>query len=213
MNKSHTEPRRIKNPCLSVFIRGSLLSILIILSACGVARADKRACCAAHQGICGCYCCDGVPLPELCDESERNACLWTQDPYFDNTWLFSGNITEQDTLPRDAVDIIIDGNILYSQGVLMGDRTMVPLRGIVELLGARTDYVDFTYEILIRIKGETIGLQVGSPLVYTRNGSSYLDVPPMLIGDRVFVPVRFISEYFGATVIRDNPTRTVKIIY
>lgn len=190
--------------------------MIIILAAGGAARAEKRACCAAHQGICGCYCCDGVPLPDLCDERERNACWWSSDPYYDQIWLYpfsKSEIIESDMLPQDAVTIIIKGGILTEQGRLVGNSTMVPLRGVVELLGARVDYVDYSGEILIRIKGETLGLQMGSPLVYSRRGSHYLDVPPMLINGRVFVPVRFISEYFGATVIWDNPTRTVKIIY
>lgn len=38
------------------------------------------------------------------------------------------------------------------------------------------------------------------------------DVPPMLVNDRTLVPVRVVSEYLGAAVGWDQPTRTVTIV-
>ena len=38
-----------------------------------------------------------------------------------------------------------------------------------------------------------------------------LDVPPQMVNNRTFVPLRAISEVFGATVGWDNDTRTVTI--
>jgi hypothetical protein len=40
-----------------------------------------------------------------------------------------------------------------------------------------------------------------------------LDVPPVIVKDRVFVPIRFISENFGALVEWDNKMQIVKITY
>ncbi|MCL2838318.1 MAG: copper amine oxidase N-terminal domain-containing protein [Oscillospiraceae bacterium] len=38
-----------------------------------------------------------------------------------------------------------------------------------------------------------------------------MDVPAQIINDRTFVPLRFISEFFGATVEWDEDTQTVII--
>jgi hypothetical protein len=40
-----------------------------------------------------------------------------------------------------------------------------------------------------------------------------MDVPAQLSNSRTMVPLRFISEFFGALVTWDDETRTVEIIF
>jgi hypothetical protein len=79
-------------------------------------------------------------------------------------------------------------------------RTMVPLRAIVEALGADVKW-DGESRLVTVIKGDvTIVLPVGS-LRATVNGAEVaLDVPAVIVGNRTMVPLRFLSESLGAQV-------------
>lgn len=79
-------------------------------------------------------------------------------------------------------------------------RTMVPLRAIVEALGADVEW-DGRLQLVTVAKGDvTIVLPVGS-LRATVNGSEVaLDVPAVIVGNRTMVPLRFLSESLGAQV-------------
>ncbi|SHM26779.1 N-acetylmuramoyl-L-alanine amidase [Caldanaerovirga acetigignens] len=47
--------------------------------------------------------------------------------------------------------------------------------------------------------------------IYINNQKVISDVPPVIYKDRTLVPIRVISEYFGATVLWDDKEKTVKV--
>ena len=56
-------------------------------------------------------------------------------------------------------------------------------------------------------------LKVGSNTAIVNDKSLTLDVPPQIINGRTLVPIRFISEAFGAEVIWEPNTKSIKISY
>lgn len=90
--------------------------------------------------------------------------------------------------------------------------TLVPIRFIAEAFGATVDYNGALQIININYKGVTIQLQVGSTLAFVDNVPRKLDVAPKIVSSRTFVPIRFISETFGADVQWDAATKTVTIV-
>jgi aromatic ring-cleaving dioxygenase len=112
-------------------------------------------------------------------------------------------------------------------------RTMVPLRFITESFGAVVDWkpdVPATGEGQITItldqsNGDRVQLimHTGSTFmkkITTRNGVSSEDAinyspAPYIVKpqDRTVVPLRFISEQFGATVDWDSTTQEITITY
>ena len=69
-----------------------------------------------------------------------------------------------------------------------------------------------TKGITITLDETVIAMQVGVKTAYV-NGKAYLiDAPPVIVNGRTFVPIRFISEMFNATVTYDQSTRTVTIV-
>ena len=56
----------------------------------------------------------------------------------------------------------------------------------------------------IILSGSKINLTIGELL-------PGMDVPAIIINDRAMVPLRFISEYFGANVIYHRDTRSIDI--
>lgn len=116
--------------------------------------------------------------------------------------------------------LVVDGKEITSEPrpVIENDRTLVPIRFVLEELGAEFDWApkDGTVETVEIRKGDiTVNLRIGSQLVnYKKDGKLHhiiSDVSPQIIEDRTFVPIRLISNIFGIHIDWDNDTRTVEI--
>lgn len=112
------------------------------------------------------------------------------------------------------ITLAIDSSATYVNGALktidvpamiIDSRTMVPLRYIGESLGAEIQWVEKTRTINIKKDGKTITLVVG------KTGPG-LDVPATIVNSRTLVPVRYITEAFGANVTWFPSTRKVEIV-
>ena len=88
------------------------------------------------------------------------------------------------------------------------------MRFIAEAFDSEVNWNGALQIITIVNKTHNIQLQVSSKLVFIDNQKGKdLDVAPKIINGRTFVPIRFISEAFGATVDWDNNTKTLTITY
>jgi len=97
------------------------------------------------------------------------------------------------------------------QPVVENDRGLVPLRTVFEALGAVVDYEAAT-ETIIATKGQTrIRLQTFATHGFLNEEAIRLDALAKVIQGRTMVPLRFVSEAFGAGVKWDAGSRTVQI--
>ncbi len=94
---------------------------------------------------------------------------------------------------------------------LQNSRTLVPLRAIAEALGATVGFEDATKTVTLTRGATTVQLQIGNPKASVNGAPVTLDVPGIILNGRTLVPVRFISEAFGAQVNWDDFSRTVRI--
>ena len=85
---------------------------------------------------------------------------------------------------------------------IVNGRTMVPLRFISEAFGSEIFWESFTKKIYLKLPSKEIQmmLEVNNPKVLINQQTKILDVPPLIFEKRVYVPIRFIAEGFGATV-------------
>jgi len=86
------------------------------------------------------------------------------------------------------------------------NRTMVPLRFISTYLGATVDWNEATKTVTIKYGTKTLTMVIGKS-----DAAAGLDVPPMLKNDRTMVPLRYISEQFGAKVDWYAATQEIRI--
>lgn len=94
---------------------------------------------------------------------------------------------------------------------LINGRTMVPLRAIFEALGANVQWYQ-DLQLISSVKGDTvISLKINDTKMEVNSDTIILDTPACLVNGRTLVPVRAISEAFGATVNWDGTTNTVSI--
>ena len=89
--------------------------------------------------------------------------------------------------------------------IIMGDRTMVPIRYIVETFGGEVLWDDADKVITMIIDGKTMTMQIGTEI-------EGMGVAPEIVGDRTVVPVRYVAEQLGANVIWDQATQEIDII-
>lgn len=102
---------------------------------------------------------------------------------------------------------------LEAAPTITSSRTMVPLRFIGEAFGAEFTYEAMTKTIDITFGSDKITMQIGKKAATVNGKEIVLDVAPFIVNGRTLVPIRFISETFGAEVIWESSTKTVTIIY
>lgn len=111
------------------------------------------------------------------------------------------------------VPVLINGSKLISDqpAVIIHDRTMVPMRDIFETLGAEV-FWDATNETVTARKGNTeISLKINDTKMRKNLEEVELDTPAALLNDHTMVPLRAVSEAFGATVKWDEQNKIVNI--
>ena len=94
---------------------------------------------------------------------------------------------------------------------IINDRTMVPMRAIFEVLGARVDWDGGTQTVTATRGADTIKLTIGSPQMTVNGSAKILDSAPVMTDSRTLVPVRAISEALGSEVVWNEAAQTVNI--
>ena len=95
--------------------------------------------------------------------------------------------------------------------VIIGGRTMVPLRFITEALGLEITWEAETRSVLVEKDGNLIRLFIDSHTAELNGKSIMVDVPPTILNGRTLVPVRFVSEVLGYSVGWEGRTSEVTI--
>lgn len=90
-------------------------------------------------------------------------------------------------------------------------RTLVPLRGVFEKLGANVDWNKNILEVVIKDENNEIEMLLGNSKVMVNGEIKDIDVPTKMISSRTFAPLRFISENLGHDVKWDGSTNSVYI--
>ncbi len=90
--------------------------------------------------------------------------------------------------------------------VIVNSRALLPARFIAENLGATVAWDGAAGKATISANGVVIELYVNSTTAYVNGVAVTLDSPAIILGDRVFTPVRFIAENLGAAVEWDAAT-------
>ena len=93
------------------------------------------------------------------------------------------------------VSVLLNGKKLsfdVSPQIING-RTMVPMRGIFEALGAKIEWNGDTQTIKAIQNDIVIIMQIDNPVISVSGEDIALDVPPLLVDDRTLVPVKAVA--------------------
>jgi N-acetylmuramoyl-L-alanine amidase len=101
-------------------------------------------------------------------------------------------------------------NKLDTDPFILNGRVMVPVRFVSESLGYQVEWKAETKEVVMMKNEKIMILQLESKVV--RNnfmGDLMMDVAPVIKNDRTMVPLRFIAESMGVSVLWNENTRSV----
>jgi len=112
-----------------------------------------------------------------------------------------------------AVRLVVDGREVQASPapVIRGGRTLVPVRVVAENLGAVVQWQAQDRSVTVVRGGREVKMRIDNRLVDL--GGDYLltDVPPCLIQDRTFIPLRLVAETLGVWIGWDAATGTVRV--
>lgn len=95
--------------------------------------------------------------------------------------------------------------------VIDNDRTLVPIRAIIEAMGGDVQWDGETNTAVLTLGDDVITLTIGSETAFLNEEKHTLDVAPKIINDRTMLPIRFIAESFKFDVQWDGATQTITI--
>lgn len=84
--------------------------------------------------------------------------------------------------------------------VLRGGRTLVPVRAIVQALGAQVQWDAATRTVTITLGDRTLKLDLEKGTAELNGQPLQVDVPPAIEGGRTVIPLRLVMEAFGLKV-------------
>ena len=131
---------------------------------------------------------------------------WIEKNIFDpeHTYVY----TKQDIIPL----YINNKRINFDQQPIIKDgRTLVPVRAIFEAMGAVVGWDDQTRTVVSERNGIIIKITIDNTTMYKNDMPITIDVPAVIENSRTLVPVRAISEAFGAQVTWSDAERAVYI--
>ncbi|MCR4443398.1 MAG: stalk domain-containing protein [Peptococcaceae bacterium] len=119
-------------------------------------------------------------------------------------------------IAADDIKLVIDGKTIKSSPppVIKNDRTLVPVRLVSESLGAKVEWREAEKNVVIIRGNRSVLLRIDNRLVDYYEGSASFglsDVPPQIIQDRTFVPLRLVSNALGVAIKWDGTSRTVYV--
>ena len=110
-----------------------------------------------------------------------------------------------------AIRVVVNDRPLQVAPVEERGRVLVPMRAIFEALGARVDYDRRSKSIGAATETHQVTLAIASKEASVDGLPIALDVPPRVIADRTYVPLRFVGTALGAHVAYDARERLVDV--
>ena len=108
------------------------------------------------------------------------------------------------------VKIFSDAKKIEADTVMSNNRTLIPIRAVLESTNATLEWDQDTKTASITRNGKTISVTIGSNIMKTPDGDVTLDTAPVLQNSTTYAPIRAIAEQFGIKVDWDNSgTKTI----
>ncbi len=105
-----------------------------------------------------------------------------------------------------------------SKPIIKNNRTLIPIRSLIEALGGTISWNGKTREVTIQLNGNTIVLTIDKSTALVNGIKTPIDpknskVTPIIINGRTYLPLRFIVEHLGCTVDWNPATKTITVYF
>ena len=125
----------------------------------------------------------------------------------------NSKVTDTSHIKSNSLQVFVEGEQVSfdTEPIIDAGVTLVPLRVIMEKLGAEVAYDGEMGTITVSKEDKNISLKVGESKAKVNESTINLQVPAQIVNSRTLVPLRFISESLGAKVEYDELERTIYI--
>lgn len=111
------------------------------------------------------------------------------------------------TLTINGAPVTVEKPYVVGEGV-----TLVPIRVITEAFDAKVDWVSETQTVNLTYPDVIISIQIGNPVAEVNGrAETLLAAPELTESGYTMIPLRFISENFGAEVSYDKETKRITV--
>jgi len=120
--------------------------------------------------------------------------------------VYAGSAVNSDAL------IYVNGNLISEASAKIVDGyTVVPIRFIADQLSCNTSWDDKNKAVTVISGNKVLTLTVGSKEMYATDEKKDIPVPPIIIDDRVYVPLRAISDGLDIDITWNEMTKTISV--
>jgi hypothetical protein len=113
-------------------------------------------------------------------------------------------VTQTTLLPpaqAQQIKVMVNGKTLKGvEAVMINGRVLVPSRAVVEALSAKVAWNNQTKTVTIKRDKTNLEITVNRQVAYLNGKSTTLDVPAKLINNKLYLPLRLVSESLQAKV-------------
>ncbi|MBG9454785.1 hypothetical protein ABE61_12205 [Lysinibacillus sphaericus] len=115
---------------------------------------------------------------------------------------------------RNNVTINIDGETIQINDPILdkGDHLLLPMRALYEAIGASVEWNKETLTASANRNGKVIDLTIDAMTALVDGQEVAMDVAPIMYKDRIYMPLRFVTENLDGNVGWDPSTQTVDIL-
>lgn len=152
------------------------------------------------------------------DDTNNNLFFLKTDKYMrDQSYTWASNLfpyaKTEFKIPL-KISVTVDGSQVEfdTQPYINQDnRTMIPIRFVSEKLGATIAWDAESRTVTIKNSSVTLSMTIDSNTVLKNGVPGHMDTTAVIKQDRTMVPLRFVSEYLGATVDWDSGNQIAHI--
>lgn len=164
-----------------------------------------------------------MPLEVSFENKSDNNAAYTKDAGFNRNGIAAAN---NKFIRSNIIRLSIDNPNMSANGfpyeidpgngtspVIMDNRTLVPIRAIIEKMGGTVSWDESERKVTIDLMQNSIDLRIGEKSATVNGIEKPVDVAPQIINGRTMLPIRFISENLNCYVEWDNLNKEVFIVY
>ena len=97
--------------------------------------------------------------------------------------------------------------------ITRNDRTVVPIRAIIEAMGGKVGWEDATQKISLTVGDREVEMWLDKKDLFVNGVEKEMDVAPVTVNSRTVVPVRFAAESTGCTVEWLSRTSEIVVVF
>lgn len=118
------------------------------------------------------------------------------------------NLINAENIADYKTKVKVNGEYLYFPAKNINGRILLPMRKILETLGAKVDWDNTTKTATANKGNKKIKVKINDVNAWVNDKKIVLDVPAKIFNGRTLVPIRFIAESFDCLVYWEEKTKT-----